>query len=81
MRSLLCLKFKIFVRGRSLMEASHILNNLVEGIIENLEVLRGSGVINAEVISDYSEMVERNLHSWLQYTVLSRRTQGLTTEG
>jgi len=39
-------------------------------VVENLEILRRNGVIDAKVISDYSEMVERNLHSWLQYSVI-----------
>ena len=47
-----------------------LLNDLAKGVVENLEILRKNGVIDAKVISDYSEMVERNLHSWLQYSVI-----------
>jgi hypothetical protein len=46
------------------------LNDLVKGVVENLEILRKNGVINAKVISDYLEMVRKNLHSWLQYSVI-----------
>jgi hypothetical protein len=47
-----------------------LLNDLAKEVIENLEILRRNGVIDAKVISNYSEIVEKNLHSWFQYSVI-----------
>lgn len=45
-------------------------DGLVQRIIENVQILRESNIINAEVISDHTQTTKQNLHGWLQYLAM-----------
>jgi hypothetical protein len=56
-------------------------DGLVQRIIENVQILRESNIINAEVISDHTQTTKQNLHGWLQYLAMKSVLQCARKEG